>query len=53
MYEHFERRGHSAKDMKFFAIEEVSGDEFVLGARETYWIDKLHTVMKGLNTYRT
>ena len=53
MYEHFESRGHSAKDMKFFAIEEVSGDEFVLGARETYWIDKLHTVMKGLNTYRT
>ena len=53
MYEHFESRGHSAKDMKFFAIEEVSGDEFVLGARETYWIDKLNTVMKGLNTYRT
>ena len=53
MYQHFQMNGHSVGDMKFLAIEEVFGDDFILAARETYWIDKLHTIRRGLNSNRT
>ena len=38
---------------QFLAIEEVFGDDFILAARETFWIDKLQTIRKGLNSNRT
>ena len=53
MYQHFQTRGHSETDMRFIAIEQVFGDEYILAARETFWIDKLQTIRKGLNTNRT
>ena len=57
MYEHFRQRGHSSSDMRFMAIEAVQGrfrgDEDTLAARELVWIDRLQTIDKGLNTYRT
>ena len=36
-----------------FAIEVVKGDVFTLEARERYWIDKLCTITRGLNSNRT
>ena len=53
LYKHFSTAGHSHADMTILAIEKVYGDEFVLAARERFWIDKLQTVYKGLNSYRT
>ena len=53
MYQHFQMNGHCVGDMRFLAIEEVFGDEFILAARETFWIDKLQTIRKGLNSNRT
>ena len=53
LYRHFCSPGHSHADMVIFGIEKVHGDDFVLAARERYWIDKLQTTSKGLNTYRT
>ena len=51
LYQHFS--GHSVNDKKFFAIEVVKGDVFTLEARERYWIDKLCTITRGLNSNRT
>ena len=57
MYEHFQKRGHSVSDMRFFAIEAVQGrfknDEDTLSVRERVWIDRLQTINYGLNTYHT
>ena len=53
MYSHFSTNGHTSKDMRIYAIEEVFGDEFTLQARERFYINKADTVRKGLNTYRT
>ena len=53
MYQHFQSRGHTTSDMRFLAIEQVFGDDFILAARETFWIDKLQTIRKGLNSNRT
>ena len=51
---HFEGPGHTSRDFSCFAIELVrGGDVFTLGARERLWIDKMDTVMNGLNTNRT
>ena len=53
MYAHFSSHGHTSKDMRIYAIEQVFGDEFTLQARERYYINKADTVRKGLNSYRT
>ena len=53
LYAHFSTNGHTSKDMLFYAIEQVYGDEFTLQSRERYFIDKAGTIKKGLNTYRT
>ena len=53
LYKHFSSPGHSHADMTIFAIEKIHGDEFMLAARERFWIDKLQTTYRGLNTYRT
>lgn len=57
MYEHFQQRGHTVSDMRFFAIEAVQGrfknDEDTLSVRERVWIDRLQTINYGLNTYHT
>ena len=50
LYSHFSSRGHDHTDMRFFAIEIVQGDDFVLAARERYHMDKLQTIYKGLNS---
>ena len=52
---HFSSNGHGVNDMKFFAIDVVKlkGDVFKLKASERYWIDKLCTITRGLNTNRT
>ena len=52
-YRHFSTAGHTHADMSFLAIEKVHGDEFVLATRERFWIDKMQTISKGLNSYRT
>ena len=52
-YQHFSSNVHSVNNMKFFAIEVVKGDVFTLEARERYWIDKLCTITRGLNSNRT
>jgi len=48
MYEHFQQRGHTVSDMRFFAIEAVQGrfknDEDTLSVRERVWIDRLQTI---------
>jgi len=52
--QHFEGPGHTSRDFTCFAIEIVrGGDIFTLGARERLWIDRLDTVSRGLNSYRT
>ena len=51
--EHFSSRGHSLSDFHFIAIEQVFGDEFIVGERERYWINKLKAIQHGLNKYRT
>ena len=53
LYKHFSTHGHSHADMLIHGIELVHGDDFVLAARERFWIDKLQTTYKGLNSYRT
>lgn len=53
LYKHFSSTGRSHADMIIYAIETIHGDDFVLAARERFWIDKLQTTYKGLNTYRT
>ena len=53
MYAHFSSNGHSARDLQIYGIEQVFGDGFTLQARERYWINKMDSVRKGLNTYRT
>ena len=53
LYRHFATNGHSHADMKIFAIEKVHGDAFVLAARERYYMDKMETVYRGLNSNRT
>ena len=53
MYQHFQSRGHTASDMRFLAMEQVFGDDFILAAKETFWIDKLQMIRKGLNSNRT
>ena len=53
LYKHFSTQGHSHADMLIHGIELVHGDDFVLAARERFWIDKLQTTYKGLNSYRT
>ena len=50
---HFEQRGHSIEDLKFFGIEKVFGDIFLLGARELYWILELDVIRHGMNQNRT
>ena len=51
---HFESPGHSTKDFMAYAIEiVVGGDVFTLGARERFWIDRLDTISRGLNSNRT
>ena len=52
MYQHFQMNGHCVGDMRFLAIEEVFDDEFILAGCETFWIDKLQTIRKGLNSNR-
>ena len=53
LYTHFTTQGRSHADMAFFAVERVHGDDFVLAARERYYIDKFQTIYKGLNSKRT
>ena len=53
LYRHFATNGHSHADMLIFGIEKVHGDAFVLAARERYYIDKLETIYRGLNSNRT
>ena len=53
LYKHFSSLGHSHADMTILGIEAVHGDDFVLAARERFWMDKLQTTFKGLNSYRT
>ena len=53
LYRHFATNGHTHADMKIFAIEKVHGDAFTLAARERFYIDKMETVFKGLNSNRT
>ena len=50
---HFEKKGHSSHNFVCFAIEKVVGDEFVLAARERFYIDKLDVISRGMNTHRT
>ena len=52
LYEHFRKPGHSHRNMRIFALEQVFGDENILKAREDHWIQRCNTVHKGLNTYR-
>ena len=53
LYNHFSTNGHSHADMLIFGIERVHGDDFVLAARERFYIDKFETIHKGLNNNRT
>ena len=53
LYQHFSTNGHTHADMLIFGIERVHGDDFVLAARERYYIDKFQTIYKGLNSNRT
>ena len=53
LYQHFTSMGRDHTDMLVYAIEVVHGDDFVLAARERYYIDKLQTIYKGLNSNRT
>ena len=53
MYAHFSSNGHSTRDLHIYGIEQVFGDGFTLQARERYWINRMDSVRKGLNTYRT
>ena len=53
LYKHYSSLGHSHADMTIIGIEAVHGDDFVLAARERFWMDKLQTTFKGLNSYRT
>ena len=50
---HFEQWGHSPEDFSFFAIEKVIGDIFVVGRRETLWIQRLDVIRHGINKNRT
>ena len=50
---HFEKKGHSSHNFVCFAIEKVVGDDFVLAARERFYIDKLDVISRGMNTHRT
>ena len=52
LYEHFRKPGHSHRNMRIFALEQVFGDENILKAREDHWIQRCNTVHKGLNSYR-
>ena len=53
LYQHFTTNGHDHSDILIYAIEIIHGDDFVLAARERFYIDKLQTVYKGLNSNRT
>ena len=53
LYRHFATNGHTHADMLIFGIERVYGDAFVLAARERFYIDKMETVYRGLNSNRT
>ena len=49
---HFRLRGHNHSDLVFLPIEKVvSRDQFVLDARESYWIKKYNSVQ--LNSIET
>ena len=52
LYEHFRLPGHSHRNMRIFALEEVFGDDNILKSREDYWIMKCNSVHRGLNTKR-
>ena len=53
LYRHFATNGHTHANMKIFAIERVYGDAFILAARERFYMDKMETVYRGLNSNRT
>ena len=53
LYQHFSSNGHTHADMLFLGVEKVHGDDFILAARERYYINKQQNVYKGLNTNRT
>ena len=51
---HFEKKGQSSNNFVCFAIEKVVGYDFVLAARERFYIvDKLDVISRGMNTHRT
>ena len=53
MHDHFTTNGHSSRDMLLFAIEAVHGDVMTTTVRERYWIQKLDTIRRGLNSNKT
>ena len=50
---HFRLPGHKLHHFVAFPIEIVTGNPFIIGARERYWINKLDVISRGLNCNRT
>ena len=53
MYQHFTTNNHSSRDMMIFGIEVVHGDSVITTVRERYWMQKLDTIHRGLNSNLT